>query len=187
MPDGKLILIKHAMPTIVPDAPPQTWRLSDDGRRRAAQLAEKLRGHDPIIVVTSDEPKAAETGEIIAARLGVPVKGAPGLHEHERGVVPFQSVDVFHTRVERLFAEPSSVVYGIETADDAHARFTAAVTAVLAAHPAGTVAIASHGTVISLLVARANGLDPFPLWKSLDLPSFLVLERGTIAVRDGGP
>jgi broad specificity phosphatase PhoE len=33
----------------------------------------------------------------------------------------------------------------------------------------------THGTVLSLYVARATGLEPFTLWKRLGLPSFIVL------------
>jgi broad specificity phosphatase PhoE len=38
------------------------------------------------------------------------------------------------------------------------------------------VAISTHGTVMTLLVARANNLDPFTFWSQLELPSFIVLK-----------
>jgi broad specificity phosphatase PhoE len=40
----------------------------------------------------------------------------------------------------------------------------------------GNIAIVAHGTVISLLVAAANGLDGFELWRRLGLPSALLVE-----------
>jgi broad specificity phosphatase PhoE len=33
----------------------------------------------------------------------------------------------------------------------------------------------THGTVLSLFVARATGMEPLALWKHLGLPSFVVL------------
>jgi broad specificity phosphatase PhoE len=33
----------------------------------------------------------------------------------------------------------------------------------------------THGTVLTLFVARVTGLEPFALWKRLGLPSFVVL------------
>jgi len=37
------------------------------------------------------------------------------------------------------------------------------------------VVVFTHGTVLSLYVARATGIEPFALWKRLGLPSFVVL------------
>lgn len=184
MATDRLILVKHAMPVIVPNAPPPAWRLSDEGRLTSALLATKLASFQPVAVVTSVEPKTVETGEIIAAHLDVTSMTAPGLHEHERAREPFEDNERFHQRMRQFFAEPGAVVYGTESADAAHLRFEAAVRAVLAIHPSGALIIVAHGTVISLLVARANGIDPFPFWKELGLPSFVVVERDSFALAD---
>jgi broad specificity phosphatase PhoE len=182
MAPDRLILVKHAMPVIVPDAPPRTWQLSDAGRDAAATLANELAAYQPVAVVASVEPKAADTGAVIAACLGLPATTATGLHEHERDVVPFDDTERFHGRIRQFFAEPGIVVYGTESADAAHARFEHAIRDVLAEHPAGTLVVVAHGTVISLLVARANSIEPFPFWAGLDLPSFVVLERDSFAL-----
>src|SRR5436190_12024140 len=84
----KMILIKHAAPEVVPDVPSERWRLSEAGRQRCAPLAEAIRPHAPGLIVSSLEPKAAETGELVAARLGVAFETAEGLHEHDRSNVP---------------------------------------------------------------------------------------------------
>ena len=67
------------------------------------------------------------------------------------------------------------LVLGKETADQAHARFAAAVEGILAEHVDRNIAVIAHGTVISLYVARAAGLDPMCLWERLGLPSYVVL------------
>jgi len=152
------------------------WRLSDEGRRRCEPLADRLAAYDLVAIVSSEEPKAVQTGQIVAEALGLTFETVPGLHEHERGVVrDLGSREEFQAQVVRLFEHPGELVLGHETADQAHARFAGAVAHVVQEHPAGNLAIATHGTVMTLFVARTNGLDAVPFWKRLGLPSFVVL------------
>jgi broad specificity phosphatase PhoE len=74
-----------------------------------------------------------------------------------------------------LFARPHELVFGNETAQQAHTRFAGAVAQVVERHPVGNIVIVTHGTVISLFVAVHANLDPFALWKQLAMPSFVVL------------
>jgi len=151
--------------------------LSEAGRRRCGPLADRLEGYAPDVIVTSDEPKAVQTGRIVASELGKPLKTAQGLHEHDRSNVAFESTEWFEAAVARFFAEPGRLVFGNETADQAYSRFSEAVARVLEEHPEQNVAIVAHGTVMSLFVARTAGLEPFPFWKRLGLPAFVVLSR----------
>jgi broad specificity phosphatase PhoE len=172
----KLILIRHSLPEIVTGVPASRWRLSDDGRRRCKRLAEQLAAYEPRVVVTSLEPKAIETGQIVARILGLRVKTAPDLHEHERPKVePFDTRQQFEARVSRLFEQPAELIFGQETADQAHRRFANAIDDVLATETRGNLAVVTHGTVLTLFVARAAGLDPVPFWRRLGLPAFVVL------------
>src|SRR5688500_18994246 len=84
----KLILIKHAAPVVAPGVPPEEWTRSDKVKHACTPLAEATLPFAPAVVVASLEPKAAETGEIVAARLGVPCETAAGLHEHDRSNFP---------------------------------------------------------------------------------------------------
>ena len=63
-----LILVKHSLPTIVENVPAHEWELSDVGRVRAHQLAGRLNQYQPEVIVSSVEPKAKETAEIIARK-----------------------------------------------------------------------------------------------------------------------
>jgi broad specificity phosphatase PhoE len=58
-----VILVRHAMPEVVPGVPPHDWELGPDGRAAARELARRLQ---PGRVVSSDEPKALQTAEEIA-------------------------------------------------------------------------------------------------------------------------
>jgi broad specificity phosphatase PhoE len=176
--ERKLILVKHAMPEIVPGRPPSSWLLSEAGMKSCRPLAERLREHGPEIIVTSTEPKANETGLRVSSALGIPFESAPDLHETLRDTVAFHdNPDEWQVSISRFFDHPDELVLGEETAEQATQRFTAAVDVVLARHPEQTIAIVCHGTVISLYVARMSGIDPFPLWQRLGLPAFVVLSR----------
>lgn len=174
---ARLVLVKHSAVDVVPGRPPRTWELSAEGRRRAGVLADRLADFDPARVVSSVEPKAVETAEIVAQRLGVPAVTLPGLHEQVRETAPFLGAEAFATAMAWLFEEPGKVVFGEESADAAADRFSAAVDA-LAGDGDGDEIVVAHGTVISLYVSRVAGIDAFELWRALELPSYVVLSRG---------
>lgn len=127
----ELILVKHSLPEIVPAMPASQWRLSETGRLKCSILAGRLAVHHPDVVVASSEPKAAETGQIIANLLGRPFATAEELHEHDRGNVGFLSGEHFEAAIARFFENPQSLVLGRETADQAHQRFAAAIEVII--------------------------------------------------------
>ena len=180
-----LILVKHSVPEMDPDRPPHTWRLSEEGRSRAQRLGEELQSFTPEILVSSDEPKARETAEILAEKLRLDLHVLPDLHEHDRSNVPFLPHDAFEFSVQDFFHRPDELVFGKETASEADARFYRAVHTLLNAHRDKTVVIVSHGTVISLFVARLTGSPALELWKRLGLPSFVAMDlsSSTLIVR----
>lgn len=177
-----LILIKHAAPQVKPGLPPETWTLSEKGRQQCKPLAEAIRPHAPAVVLTSLEPKAAQTGELIASELAVSFATVAGLHEHDRSNVPHMASREFISLVELFFRKPKELVLGRESADQALARFEQAVQAVLARYPEQNVAIVSHGTVIALMLAKAGAGGGFELWRKMGLPSYAILETPAITV-----
>ena len=171
-----LILVKHSLPKIVENMPAQKWGLSDEGRMRAQQLAGRLNQYQPEVIVSSVEPKAKETAEIIAAKHNLELHIAEGLHEHDRSKVAFLPKDEFQAAVREFFEKPDTLVFGSETADACHARFQQAVHSILDQNLDKTVVIVAHGTVISLFVSRLTGISDLLLWHELGLPSFLVID-----------
>ncbi len=156
--------------------PASQWRLSHEGKLKCELLGERLRPYSPDIFISSMEPKAIETAQLTAQSLGLSWEIAHGLHEHDRSNLPlYGSQARFEAAVAEFFAQPDQLVMGRETADQAHARFDAAVRAVIAQRPEETLALVSHGTVIILFVSRLLGVDPFPFWQKLGLPAFIVL------------
>ena len=178
----KLILVKHSVPQTDPNVPASRWHLSDEGRRRCELLAVRLAVYAPECLVSSTEPKAAETAEIVAQMLGKSWRIAEGLHEQDRRHAGFLSAGEFEAAISRLFEYPQQLVFGEETADQAYRRFSAAVTEAVQPCGTGNIAIFAHGTVITLFVARAAGLEPFDLWKRLGLPAFVIMSLSDLHV-----
>ncbi|MBZ0321053.1 MAG: phosphoglycerate mutase family protein [Anaerolineae bacterium] len=175
----KLILIRHANPAIDEQKPAHEWPLSDVGRERSGLMADHLRVFEPDRVVASEEMKAAETGQIVAEILGIPFETMPGLHEHVRPKANWMGREQFEAQVAALFNRPNELVMGAETADEAHERFSTAVQAALERYPNQTLAIATHGTVMTLYIARLTGIEPVAFWKSIGMPAFTVVDLET--------
>jgi len=178
----KLILVKHSLPEILPEIPASEWHLSAEGRRRCQVLADELAGHDPDIIFSSPELKAQETAQIVAQQLVKPLFIVPGLHEHERKTVWFKNEDQFKASVKEFFEQPDALVFGEETATQALNRFSSAVDQLISKNRDQTLVVVSHGTVITLFVADNCGIEPFPFWSRLDLPSFVVLSLPDLVV-----
>jgi broad specificity phosphatase PhoE len=171
-----LILIRHSNSKLDPDLPPHQWGLTEEGRRRCLPLAEQLRPYAPEVIVTSKEPKAIQTGQIVAETFGgLPCHATEGLHEHRREHGPIVGADQFRERVFNLFARPDLLIFGLETAHEALDRFTGAVESVLVNHPNKNIAIVSHGTVMSLYYGQITGENAYAFWQALGLPAFYVV------------
>lgn len=180
-----LHLIRHAMPALDPERPSHEWELAPGALGGLPALAETLRPR-PDIVVSSEEPKALATAQALAQVLDVPYRRMLGLHEQLRYTVPFYGQPgEFQAEMRRFFAHPAEVVSGEESADLARKRFTAALRAVMATYPQGCVAVVTHGTVRSLYVAQANGLEAYALWQQQSLLDALSVEWPSGKLRTG--
>jgi broad specificity phosphatase PhoE len=179
-----LVLVKHAMPVIEPHAPPSGWRLSEEGRLQSVALAKRLEGYGLERVVTSEEPKAAETAEIVAEHLGLAWTSASGLHEHDRTGATFGTREDFELAAKTFFDNPGRLVWGNETAEQARARFASSVRAVLEEYPKGNLPLVAHGTVNTLFLAQHGDFDAFDFWCRLGLPSFYALSLPRFGLQD---
>jgi broad specificity phosphatase PhoE len=170
-----MILVRHSLPEIVPSIPANEWRLSEEGRQRCLPLAKNLTPYQPQLVISSEEPKARETAELIATELGLPFQTASGLHEHLRKYVPYVNKEHFEKSVAGFFDRPNKLVFGEETAIQARDRFSAAVEGLMTQDSDRSKIVVAHGTVMTLYITEKTGFDPYPFWQQLALPSFVVL------------
>ena len=173
---GKLLLIKHSLPEIVAALPSREWVLGAEGRARCRWLAGELTRHGIERLHASLEPKALETATIAGADAGLTAIGLPDLHENDRTGLGFLPRAALDARIREFFARPDQRIIGTETANAARARFVAAVSRVVESVAGQRTAIVAHGTVITLLVAAHNEVEPFELWSRLQTPSYVVLD-----------
>jgi broad specificity phosphatase PhoE len=177
----RLILVRHSVPEIKREVPAAAWQLSAEGTARAAAFARHLDAGSATTVFASEEPKALETARALGGAWALPVEAVPGLQEHERPAAQFLSRDAFEERIRQMFARPRELVFGTETAEQARRRFTVALMRLVARSSDDVIAV-SHGTVMTLFVAQAAGVEPFAFWKSLDMPSAVTLELPELRV-----
>ncbi|PYE51150.1 histidine phosphatase family protein [Deinococcus yavapaiensis] len=172
----RLHLVRHAQTRQDSTVASHAWRLTDLGEQQAVELAERVATLSLSRVVTSEEPKAVRTGAVIARTLHLKAETRPGLAEHARTTAPyFDRPEDFHAAIRALFATPAERVFGEESANEAHDRFRAALTAFMAEREQDELVV-THGTVLSLLVTRANDLDSFDFWqRELAMPMLVTL------------
>ena len=122
---------------------------------------------------------------MVAASLHLDVAVNDELREHERPSLPFAaSRDAFESALATAFARPTDTIYGGESVEGARSRFASAIARILASPGDGTPLVVTHGTVLASYVASVTGCDPVPLWRGLDLPSWLALDLVAGAIVD---
>jgi len=132
------------------------------GRRQAAELAETLAGRRVAHVWTSTLARAVQTGEIVAARLGVGVTTRLGLREFAVGDhrgVPLDVDPFMATYTRWMDGDLDERIPGGETGREIADRFGAVLREVADAHPGETVLVVSHGGAIGLGVPAIARMD----------------------------
>jgi broad specificity phosphatase PhoE len=170
-----LVLVKHSLPAIDPAIPAAHWHLAEEGKARCRPLAERLHAYEPAALISSTEPKAAETARLVAPHLGLPVELDPRLREQCRTGTQWLPDEGFRMVVGRVFESPGEIVFGMESLDSARERFGAAIDQRLETTP-GSLVVVAHGTVISAYAEAKAAVDGYALWLRLGLPSLVVLD-----------
>jgi probable phosphoglycerate mutase len=139
--------------------------LNDTGRQQAREAASALEttlgGRMPVAVVASDLARARETGEIIAAELGLPAPRLyPQLRERGYGVAEGLSVDEYFARWGDWHGTD---VPEAETRADLRTRALAGLTRVArdvrrdTAPAEASVVVVTHGALIREVIRHASG------------------------------
>lgn len=174
---SELALLRHSQPAIESEKPAHQWTLTDEGRRRSTRIAALLTAWRPDRILSSSEPKAVETAELIASHLGLSCAADDGFGEHSRHTAPFYvSRAEFERRLEDLFREPDRVAFGEESALVAAARFRESLERVRRRCPEDRLAVVTHGTVMSLYLAEVTGESAWQLWKRWTTPCLVTVD-----------
>lgn len=165
---SRVFYLSHPQVKIDPDVPVPRWGLSDLGRARTVTAATRPWTQRLERIVSSDETKAIETAELIAAVRGLAVEVREGLHENDRSATGFLPPPEFEKMADAFFANPQESVRGWERAVDAQARIVAGVMAALE-EPGGQgdVLFVGHGGVGTLLQCHVAG---WPIARLRDQP-----------------
>jgi broad specificity phosphatase PhoE len=168
-----LILVRHALPDVVPDVPPHEWVLAADG----LAAARELRFPAGALLVSSEEPKAFQTIEsagVVAkdsrfnevSRTGEPFGG--NWRELRRAYVGGRDHDDWEPRVEVA------------------ARFDAAISEHRDFASAAPLVVATHGMAMTVWlddrIGLANSVD---FWAELRLPDVIVVDLENASWRRG--
>ena len=125
--------------------------LSDIGKARAEAFAARDLLPENAIFVSSEETKAEELAEILAARHGNPIITRPEFNESDRSAVGFTSTEDFQSRLARFYRYPDQSADGWETAIATQKRIVAAVTVALGEFGNTPLVFTGHGTIGTLL------------------------------------
>jgi probable phosphoglycerate mutase len=160
----RLVLARHAVtaqtgPLLTGRAPGVD--LSDEGRRQADALAERLAGLPVAAVYASPIERTTQTADAVAARHGLAVKALPGVIEADYGewtggkIVELAKTDLWKT-VQRA---PSRARFpGGESLAEMQSRMVSAIEAVVADHAGDLVVIVSHADPIKAAIAHYTGV-----------------------------
>ena len=143
-------------------------QLTDEGKRQAYQLSERLRTWCPEVIYTSPLDRAKYTAEAIASPLKMTPVILPELEEINFGSWEGQTFDSLKSecseeysrwREDPFFNPPE----GAETWPEIEASLNRAVDIMLES-PYKRIVAVSHGGIMRALYAVIMGLDPHHTW-----------------------
>ena len=163
-PPTKLVLVRHAVteqtgPLLTGRAPGVD--LSDEGRRQAKALGERLADLPVRAIYASPIERTAQTAAAIAAHHPVEVQELPGVIEADYGewtggkLVELAKTDLWKT-VQRA---PSRARFpGGESLAEMQGRMVTALEKIVADHVGELVVVVSHADPIKAAIAHFTGL-----------------------------
>jgi broad specificity phosphatase PhoE len=192
---ARLLLVRHGQ---------STWNrehriqgqldppLSEEGRRQAERLGQRLAGRRLAGFYSSDLKRAFETAQLIGALIRMEPEPVAGLREIYLGDWEGRTTEELAQHFPEAWArwteEPNwDVVPGGEGAARFEARAAAALDAILRRHLHGDVLVVTHGGLIQVALHRilghaSRGLFPFKIQNA----SVSVIEKRDGRVIIGG-
>jgi len=138
--------------------------LSDEGRRQAERLGERLRGEGITAIYASPLARTLETARLVAGRSGLPIETRDGLREISHGRwegLTRAEVEARHGAEYAAWEEDpfTFAPEGGESGVAVLARALPVVREIVTAHVGGRVVLVSHKATIRLLLSSILGFD----------------------------
>jgi broad specificity phosphatase PhoE len=163
----RLVLVRHAMPHIVPAVASERWELGAEGRAAARALRPLIE--QPAYLVASDEPKALQTLQELSGHPQVPTD--PGFAEVRR---PHVADGDTYRALARAYLDGAEHD-GWEPHAQVAQRFAGAVARHATAATGSTLVIGTHGLAPTVWLAGLLRLHPSTaqFWQSLRFPDII--------------
>lgn len=172
---AQLYLIRHARAQMTGDAP-RRWNLSEEGQREAGILARQDFWRVVEHIFSSPTPKSLQTVEPAARRWGIPLNAVGCLHDLRRHRLVYDYEDV----IAHILARPEASIVESEPAERAAERITGCIEKLIATHPEETIAVASHGLVLTIFLARLENRWPTVAeWRAVPFAGVAILDSVT--------
>jgi broad specificity phosphatase PhoE len=144
-----IVLVRHAE-AVAPSDPrfeENDRPLAVAGRRDAERLADQLADEAVDAIYSSPYPRAMQTVEPLARRVGAEISLIDDLRERllSRGALPD-----WRKRLQRSWTDFGYALADGESSAEAQRRVTEVLTALRRRHPGPRIVVASHGNLIAL-------------------------------------
>ncbi len=153
---------------IAPDIPVTQWSLSEKGRERMTAFLQQAFTPSLTAIYSSEETKAIEAAEILAAANNIKVEKLSNLGENDRTATGFLQKEQFEAAADQFFAHPENSFQGWERACDAQQRIIKAVEHIIQKSAGKNIAIVAHGAVGTLYKCHLKNIA---ISRSEDQPS----------------
>jgi len=169
----QIYLIRHAQSSPSSDMPHNEWPLTSLGRTQAAALAPFLQARGVSALFSSPYVRAVDTILPFSEASGLDLLRDPDLQERRHS--PEMLADLEGT-IRRCFDDPDWSVGGGETNRAVRFRMRRGILEAARQHPSGTIAMASHGQAIAILLTLLRPEFGHAGWVSMRTPDIFRLE-----------
>ena len=164
----RLLLVRHGATTATEEdrfSGSSGAELSDEGRRQAARLGERLSNQNITAVYSSPLSRALETARIIAEHCGIEPVTRDGLkeigHGHWEGMKREDVERQFAAEYAAWEGDPFTFApAGGESGVAVLARALPVIREIVASHPGGQLLVVSHKATLRLVLSSLLGFDP---------------------------
>jgi 2,3-bisphosphoglycerate-dependent phosphoglycerate mutase len=172
-----IYFVRHAHSPWVPNREAER-PLSERGHRDAKRVAALLADEKIDAVVSSPFARARQTVRPVADHHGVEIVEEEGFRERQLTDGPVETIgETFESAIERVWSDWSFSWPDGESNDDAQARGLAAVERTINRHVGESVAVGTHGNLLTLVLNEYDEGFDVEFWRT-DLTTPDVYEVG---------